>query len=117
MRLSHMFLLGASRGGVEQAVVVSLPRQELQLSTAFWEVSVLEAAQCPYVVEVCLQVHARCGRVTRVLLEGVHAGLPLLHRGPIAEGHIALACLIGKEVEHLGGTLVGLEENRLPAVT
>lgn len=69
----------------------------------------------PDVVEVGLEVDI--GAIVAVLLQGVHAGLPLLHRSPVAQGHVALARLVSQEVHHLRGTLARLQQHSLPAIS
>lgn len=87
--------------GAQGAVVLS--RQQFQLSSTFNQISLFKPMQSLDVVKVCPQVDAN--GIGGVLLEGMDAGLPLLHRGPITECYIALTGFVGQEVHHLGRTL------------
>lgn len=114
-------LPNSSSGRLTQLVFVArgravvLTRQQLQLGSTLSQLSLLKVTQCLDVVEVRPQGDA--GRAAEILLQGADAGLPLLHRGPVAERHVALARLVDQEVDHLWRTLCRLEEHRLPVLS
>lgn len=97
----------------EQAVVLS--RQQLQLSPALSQISLLKAAQSLDVVEICPEIDADW--TGGVLFDSMDGGLPLLNRGPITECHVTLTGFVGQEVDHLRRALTGLQQHSLPAVT
>ncbi len=68
----------------------------------------------PDVVKVCLEVDTG---TAAVLFEVHHAGLPLLHGLPVAQGHITLTGLISQEVEHFWRTLTGLQQHSFPSIS
>lgn len=106
-RLAHLVL--ATGDGAEV-----FSGQKFQLSTTFAQISVLKAAQGLNVVAIGPQVDV--DQIGGVLFQGVNGGLPFLDGGPITKCHIALACFVGHQVDHLRRAIIWLQQHGFPAI-